>query len=100
MRIKDIPPRCAALIAISATAACGQGSPTWTLYREGTVYGPRIHVGTFDADDTGGGTHRYNESNCKAAARLFYKTAEDEAETKGLLPTKYWCEEGTYSGPN
>lgn len=73
-----------------------QGSPTWTLYREPAIGSARLHVATFDANDTGGGTHRYNETNCAAAAELFYISAQLKSEETGLPPTKYWCEPGPY----
>lgn len=82
--------------AVLLLASCGEGSPTWTLYRNGTEGGARIHLATFDADDTGGGTHMYNEMNCKAAAKLWAANAKEKAEATGLEPVSYWCEEGKF----
>jgi hypothetical protein len=78
-------------------ASCGQGSPTWTLYRNGIGGGDRIHMATFDADDTGGGTHMFNQINCAAAMGLFQNAANKKAEGSDLPPVAYWCEEGGYS---
>lgn len=75
--------------------ACGQGSPTWTLYRTDTAGGDRVHMATFDADDTGGGTHKFNEINCGAAAEMF-QAATNEIRDSGQPQMTYWCEEGGY----
>jgi len=91
--------RLIALGLAGALTACGQGSPTWTLYRNGVGGGDeRIHMATFDADDTGGGTHTFNEVNCEAAAQLFYASAKSKAALEGneKPPVTYWCEEGIY----
>jgi len=86
-----------ALLAGLILASCGQGSPTWTLYRTNVAGGDRIHLATFDADDTGGGTHKFNELNCSAAVELFQKAATELAEEADARPVSYWCEQGTYS---
>lgn len=78
-----------------ALASCGQGSPTWTLYRDSVFsVDARIHIGTFDADDTGGGTHTFNEVNCKDAAKSM--TDLEAGRAGGDARVRYWCEEGDY----
>lgn len=62
-----------------------QGSDDlYTLYR-GSPAGPlRIHVATFDADESNG----YNFENCRQTARLF--------KDQPGVTVEYWCEKGKY----
>ena len=58
----------------------------YTLYRSSVVAPDmRIHVATFDADDSGPG---YNFENCNIAADLF-------RQQPGVR-VRYWCEKGRY----
>lgn len=84
-----------AIVGVVLVTACGQGSPTWTLYRTTIIGTERLHMATFDADDAGGGTRRFNEVNCHAAAELFQDAAHKLAPD-GKSPIRYWCEEGEY----
>lgn len=59
-----------------------------TLYRGSpAIENARIHIATFDADDSyDGSTFQYNWTNCLIAADLF-------VSQRGVI-VRYWCERG------
>ena len=72
------------LFALSL-AACGQSAgESYTLYRHSFTATSRIHIATFDADESG----EYNQENCQIAAELF-------ANQPGVT-VRYWCEKGRF----
>jgi len=54
----------------------------------------RIHWATFDADDAGSGTGKYNQENCAYAAKVFM--ANLRSLNEGQEPIRFWCEKGTF----
>ncbi|MFN3774135.1 hypothetical protein [Sphingomonas parapaucimobilis] len=81
--------------ALMALNACGQGSDVFTLYRNSTLDETmRIHVATFDADDYGNGSSRYNQQGCTFTATALTERAA--AMNDGTAPFHYWCEKGTF----
>lgn len=56
----------------------------YTLYRGSVMMDARIHVATFNADES----PEYNRTNCRIAADLF--------KTQGGVVVDYWCEAGNY----
>jgi hypothetical protein len=68
------------------------GADVYTLYRNSGTdmteagYSPsRIHVGTFDPNETG----TYNQEHCDVARTLFKGQF-------GITAVNYWCEKGRY----
>lgn len=68
------------------------GGDVYTLYRNSaTDMSPagfsaaRIHIATFDANETG----TYNHENCTLASTLF-------KQQYGVTAVNYWCEKGRY----
>ncbi len=78
------------LIGILLIAGCSQSDDVYTLYRSGVgMPDLRIHVATFDSDDTKDPQFKnYNQSNCQTAQQLF--------QNQPNVTTKYWCEKGRY----
>lgn len=74
-------------IAAGLVSGCSDllhSSNSYTLYRSSTVLEGRIHVATFDADETEG----YNRDNCETARGLF--------EGQPGVEVRYWCEKGRF----
>lgn len=74
-----------AVLMALAVIACDARTSTYTLYRTSTAPGvQRVHVATFDADDS----DDYNQFNCFKAAELF--------AGRPSVAVRYWCEKGRY----
>lgn len=81
----------ALLAATSGLSACA-GDGVFTLYRSGvstpevgiSMENARIHIATFDADESEG----YNRENCEIASKLF--------QAQPGVKVRYWCEKGGY----
>ena len=74
------------LIITAAVEASAEDRNIATLYRNSSIdTRMRIHVATFDADET---NSRYNSENCQIAAELF--------ESQAGVVVRYWCEPGRY----
>jgi hypothetical protein len=73
------------------TAACvGTRTPSsrvHTLYRSSVVGDERVHVATFDADQS----EPYNRDTCEEVRAL----EEEDVRDRGVA-LRYWCEKGCY----
>jgi hypothetical protein len=75
----------AALLALALVAACDADAATYTLYRSESVGdSARIHVATFDAEETS----EYNRDGCETVRELFQVQPTNRA--------RFWCEKGEY----
>jgi hypothetical protein len=79
------------ILIFSATSSAGdiraEEKNTYTLYRNSATSNGetmRIHVATFDADQS----NAYNRENCEVAKKLF--------TTQPGVIVYYWCEPGVY----
>lgn len=73
------------LFTLASLAGCSAaGGETYTLYRDSPVSDERVHMATFDAEQSG----PYNQDNCETARELFQ-------QQPGVVTT-YWCEKGRY----
>ena len=70
-------------------AGCGNEN-IYTLYRSAVGFPElRIHVATFDADDSKDPQFKtYNQDNCQIASQLF--------QAQPNMTVRYWCEKGGY----
>jgi hypothetical protein len=77
------------IVTISLLTACGNDD-IYTLYRSAVALPElRIHVATFDADDSKDPQFKtYNQDNCLTAANLF--------QNQPNVTVRYWCEKGRY----
>ena len=75
-----------ACVLLASLAACGSKAPPFTLYRNEGIGddSTRVHMATFDADETG----QFNTDNCERARELFQIQPTNRA--------RYWCEPGRY----
>jgi hypothetical protein len=84
-----------ALLALAA--ACSKREPdSFTLYRNSPYGVLRVHVATFNADDSGGG---YNRENCEMAARLYNANVAALRRASGKAGQSnvgFWCEPGAF----
>jgi hypothetical protein len=84
-----------ALVALGA--GCSDRQPeTSTLYRNSPYGVLRVHVATFDADDSGGG---YNRDNCEMAARIYNANVAALRRANGKAGDSdvgFWCEPGRF----
>jgi hypothetical protein len=78
--------RIAAIAVLSLLAGCGvateDDNDVYTLYRRSPVGEDRVHVATFDADQSGD----YNLDNCLITRDHFKERAVVE----------FWCEKGRF----
>ena len=87
-----------ALFAVLALAVgCSKNEPdNFTLYRNSPYGVLRVHVATFDANDSGGG---YNRANCEMAARLYNANVAALRRANGKAGESdvgFWCESGRF----
>lgn len=74
-----------ALASAVVTLSCSVDGETYTPYRNSvTDDRTRIHVATFDADQSAA----YNQENCAQAQELFQQQSD--------VKVKFWCEKGQY----
>jgi len=74
-----------AFVGTLASATAQNAGVAYTLYRTSPGDASmRIHVATFDANET----ESYNRENCEVAARLF--------AAQPSITVRYFCEKGPY----
>ena len=61
----------------------------YTLYRDSVIAGLRVHMATFDVDES---NPTYNQEHCEMMARVMNANVQE----LGLAIGGYWCEPGYY----
>ncbi len=86
------------VLMLTALTACSLSSPSEsepvTLYRNSQVDSSmRIHIATFDAEDSG---QYYNLVNCRLASKVLNANVEALNPGKEQQTVGFWCEEGNF----